>query len=54
LGRSLFDVVGLLRGDRFVADKCCLVELSEFSNALQRYFTHGDTYVEAIAVLMLS
>jgi predicted RNase H-like HicB family nuclease len=31
-------------------DKCYLVELPEFSNALQRYFTHGDTYAEAIAV----
>jgi antitoxin HicB len=30
-------------------DKCCLVELPEFSNALQRYFTHGDTYADAIA-----
>ena len=30
-------------------DKCYLVELPEFSNALQRYFTHGDTYAEAIA-----
>jgi antitoxin HicB len=25
------------------------VELPEFENALQRYFTHGDTYSEAIA-----
>nr|WP_258040779.1 type II toxin-antitoxin system HicB family antitoxin [Pseudanabaena sp. BC1403] len=23
--------------------------LPEFSNTLQRYFTHGDTYAEAIA-----
>ncbi|MEE3717874.1 type II toxin-antitoxin system HicB family antitoxin [Tumidithrix elongata RA019] len=30
-------------------DKCYLVELPEFSNDLQRYFTHGDTYTEAIA-----
>lgn len=30
-------------------DKCYLVELPEFSNTLQRYFTHGDTYAEAIA-----
>ena len=30
-------------------DKCYLVELPEFVNALQRYFTHGDTYAEAIA-----
>ncbi len=26
-----------------------LVELPEFSHDLQRYFTHGDTYEEAIA-----
>jgi hypothetical protein len=25
-----------------------LVELPEFSNALQRYFTHGDTYAESL------
>ncbi len=33
-------------------DKCYLVELPEFANdlqRLQRYFTHGDTYAEAIA-----
>jgi predicted RNase H-like HicB family nuclease len=30
-------------------DKCYLVELPEFSNILQPYFTHGDTYAEAIA-----
>jgi predicted RNase H-like HicB family nuclease len=30
-------------------DKCYLVELPEFSNTLQQYFTHGDTYAEAIA-----
>jgi len=30
-------------------DNCYLVELPEFTNALQRYFTHGDTYAEAIA-----
>jgi antitoxin HicB len=30
-------------------DKCYLVELPEFTNALQRYFTHGDTYTDAIA-----
>ena len=30
-------------------NKCYLVELPEFANALQRYFTHGDTYAEAIA-----
>ncbi|MCY7333610.1 MAG: type II toxin-antitoxin system HicB family antitoxin [Pseudanabaena sp. CAN_BIN31] len=30
-------------------DNCYLVELPEFANALQRYFTHGDTYAEAIA-----
>jgi len=33
-------------------DKCYLVELPEFSNTLQRYFTHGDTYGEAISTLM--
>jgi len=30
-------------------DNCYLVELPEFANTLQRYFTHGDTYAEAIA-----
>lgn len=25
------------------------MELSEFTNALQRYFTHENTYAEAIA-----
>lgn len=30
-------------------DKCYLVELPEFANDLQQYFTHGDTYAEAIA-----
>ncbi len=30
-------------------DNFCLVELPEFSNDLQRYFTHGDTHAEAIA-----
>ena len=29
-------------------DNCYLVELPEFANALQRYFTHGDAYTEAI------
>lgn len=30
-------------------DECYLVELPEFSHELQRYFTHGDTYTEAVA-----
>jgi predicted RNase H-like HicB family nuclease len=38
--------VNIVRSDE---DNCYLVELPEFSNALQRYFTHGDTYAEAIA-----
>jgi predicted RNase H-like HicB family nuclease len=30
-------------------DDCYLVELPEFSHPLQQYFTHGNTYEEAIA-----
>jgi antitoxin HicB len=30
-------------------DGCYLVELPEFAHKLQQYFTHGDTYVEAVA-----
>ncbi len=30
-------------------DECYLVELPEFSHKLQQYFTHGETYEEAIA-----
>jgi len=30
-------------------DDCYLVELPEFSHPLQQYFTHGETYEEAIA-----
>jgi antitoxin HicB len=30
-------------------DNCYLVELPEFAHELQRYFTHGDTYDEALA-----
>jgi antitoxin HicB len=30
-------------------DRCYLVELPEFANELQCYFTHGETYQEAIA-----
>jgi len=30
-------------------DECYLVELPEFSHKLQQYFTHGETYAEAIA-----
>jgi antitoxin HicB len=30
-------------------DGCYLVELPEFSHELQQYFTHGDTYQEAVA-----
>ncbi|NJL91366.1 MAG: type II toxin-antitoxin system HicB family antitoxin [Coleofasciculaceae cyanobacterium SM2_1_6] len=30
-------------------DECYLVELPEFSHQLQQYFTHGETYAEAIA-----
>lgn len=29
-------------------DECYLVELPEFAHELQRYFTHGNTYTEAI------
>jgi antitoxin HicB len=29
-------------------DGCYVVELPEFSNEIQRYFTHGDTYQEAL------
>lgn len=29
-------------------DNCYLVELPEFANELQRYFTHGNTYAEAL------
>jgi antitoxin HicB len=31
-------------------DKCYLVELPEFANALQRYFTHGDTYADRLVM----
>ena len=30
-------------------DKCYLVELPEFATEIQRYFTHGDTYEEALS-----
>jgi antitoxin HicB len=30
-------------------DCCYLVELPEFAHELQRYFTHGNTYQEAVA-----
>ncbi|ABW27946.1 type II toxin-antitoxin system HicB family antitoxin [Acaryochloris marina] len=29
-------------------DEYYLVELPEFAHELQRYFTHGDTYTEAV------
>jgi len=29
-------------------DGCYLVELPEFATEMQRYFTHGDTYEEAL------
>jgi antitoxin HicB len=29
-------------------DQCYLVELPEFANDIQRYFTHGDNYQEAL------
>ncbi len=29
-------------------DECYLVELPEFATEIQRYFTHGDTYQEAL------
>ncbi|MEO0517473.1 MAG: type II toxin-antitoxin system HicB family antitoxin [Cyanobacteria bacterium P01_A01_bin.116] len=29
-------------------DDCYLVELPEFATEIQRYFTHGDTYQEAL------
>jgi predicted RNase H-like HicB family nuclease len=29
-------------------DGCYLVELPEFATSIQRYFTHGDTYEEAL------
>jgi antitoxin HicB len=29
-------------------DNCYVVELPEFANEIQRYFTHGDTYQEAL------
>ncbi|NEO86707.1 MAG: type II toxin-antitoxin system HicB family antitoxin [Spirulina sp. SIO3F2] len=29
-------------------DDCYLVELPEFATAIQRYFTHGETYEEAL------
>ncbi|MEL6881801.1 MAG: type II toxin-antitoxin system HicB family antitoxin [Cyanobacteria bacterium J06607_10] len=29
-------------------DQCYLVELPEFATEIQRYFTHGDTYQEAL------
>ena len=34
-------------------DKCYLVELPEFANTLQRYFTHGDTYAEEVLELLI-
>jgi antitoxin HicB len=30
-------------------DACYLVELPEFAHELQQYFTHGETYQEAVA-----
>ena len=33
----------------FEEDKCYLVELPEFATEIQRYFTHGDTYEEALS-----
>ncbi|MEO1296430.1 MAG: type II toxin-antitoxin system HicB family antitoxin [Cyanobacteria bacterium J06636_16] len=30
-------------------DDCYLVELPEFATEIQRYFTHGDTYEEALS-----
>jgi predicted RNase H-like HicB family nuclease len=30
-------------------DNCYLVELPEFAHDLERYFTHGDTYNEALS-----
>ena len=30
-------------------DKCYLVELPEFATEIQRYFTHGDTYEDALS-----
>jgi len=29
-------------------DSCYVVELPEFATEIQRYFTHGDTYREAL------
>ena len=29
-------------------DQCFLVELPEFANQVQRYFSHGNTYEEAM------
>ncbi|QJB29544.1 type II toxin-antitoxin system HicB family antitoxin [Limnospira fusiformis SAG 85.79] len=29
-------------------DQACLVELPEFATEIQRYFTDGDTYEEAV------
>ncbi|MBE9076546.1 type II toxin-antitoxin system HicB family antitoxin [Romeria aff. gracilis LEGE 07310] len=29
-------------------DECYIAELPEFATEIQRYFTHGDTYEEAI------
>ncbi|MGB5914959.1 MAG: type II toxin-antitoxin system HicB family antitoxin [Phormidesmis sp.] len=29
-------------------DDCYVVELPEFATEIQRYFTHGDTYQEAL------
>lgn len=29
-------------------DNCYLVELPEFTTEIQQYFTHGDTYEEAL------
>ncbi|MEL6489930.1 MAG: type II toxin-antitoxin system HicB family antitoxin [Cyanobacteria bacterium J06634_6] len=30
------------------SDDCYIVELPEFATEIQRYFTHGDTYQEAL------
>jgi len=34
-------------------DKCYLVKLPEFPNALQCYFTHGNTYAEEVLELLI-
>lgn len=31
-----------------IEDDCYVVELPEFANEIPRYFTHGDTYEEAL------